>query len=200
AVAMPAIVAGATAGAARMFAGTAHGVACPKTVTSSGVQASCAAAGTATATATARGMRRDSRLDQEGATSTMAAVATTDSAKPTDRARKGSTRTSRSTAPDSNGSGCERRPIDTAMSAITPIVAARRTLGEGRASTTNAARLAAATAVLAPRRSGVRRTTAPTVASTMAQFSPLTALRWVSPLTLNAFVNDAGIADTSPTT
>src|SRR3954452_4938714 len=110
AVKIPATVAGPTAGAASRLAGTAQGVAWPNTSTSSGVHATWAAAGTATARASQRGIRRDSTSAQRDASITMAAVATTDIAKPTDRPRNGFVSTSSSTAAASSGTGWARRP------------------------------------------------------------------------------------------
>src|SRR3954468_11739541 len=198
--AMPARVAGATAGAANRLARTAYGVSWPNVATITGVQASWAAAGTATAAASGCGIVRPSRAVHAGATVTIAAVASTDIAKPGDRARNGSMTTRASTAADTAGRARPRRPVTPASSTTRPITAARSTLGDGRTRTTNPSSDAPQINARPCRPSPVHRTAESTVPSRIAMFAPLTAVRWASPVTRNAEVNDSGICETSPST
>src|SRR3954451_22260266 len=139
------------------------------------------------------GIVRDNRRVQAGAISTIAAVAATDIAKPGLRARNGSTRTSVSTVADRIGTVAERRPRMSASSTSPPISAARRTLGDGRTSTTNAGNAVAAMAARQRRRVPAHRNVAKTAPTTIAQLAPETALRWVSPVIRNAVVRSSGI-------
>ncbi|CAL9413698.1 hypothetical protein SUDANB121_01724 [Nocardiopsis dassonvillei] len=78
----PSTVTAATTGAASTLAGTATQDTSPDRVTTTGATATCAATATARASATTPGIDADHSLVQRGTSSTMPAVASTDSAKP----------------------------------------------------------------------------------------------------------------------
>jgi hypothetical protein len=94
-----------------------------------GAVATPAAALTATASASRRGTRRArSLLAHPGATTTIAAVAVTDRAKPASAASGGSASSSTITAAQSAGTADRTRPPASAINATPPITAARSTL------------------------------------------------------------------------
>ena len=197
----PRTVAGATAGSASRLAGIETRLTDPLIAAMTGAVATVAAAGTASASATPGGTRRlRSQAAQPGASRISPAVASTDNAKPGSRASGGERKTSTSTAAPSAGNADRGRPDASASSAIAPITAARSTLGEGRASTTNPANATPAPTAdvrgptVNPRSS---RRTAPV---TMATFVPLTATRWDRPAVLKSAASWGSSPPTSPST
>lgn len=151
-----------------------------------GPQASWAAAGTASASAdqlgAQRGSQRSSCSRHDGASRSSPAVASVDSAKPADAASSGATSSRTRTAAHSAGRACLRDPVARATRPMVPMTAARRTLGDGRASTTKATRASAETGARqrSPTRSQPHRTRA--AARMKATFVPLTATMCVSPV------------------
>ncbi len=196
----PSRVTGATAGAATRFAGSETQLTVPVSPATSGAVAAPAAALTASASASGgQQPRLRSPRDQPGASRTMAAVATTDSAKPASTANPGSTTSRTSTAAASAGTAARGRPPASARRVTAPIAAARRTLGVGRASTTKATSATPATAACHRRSTARRRSGHSTHASTIATFAPDTAVRWERPATRNSSTRTGSSARRSPT-
>jgi len=194
-----------TAGAAIKLASKATRLICPDSITTTGSVASCAVADSATASASAMrhhtgpGIRPAIRSRQPGASTSIPAVASTDSAKPYERASHGSIRSSTRTVPARAASPARRRPVTSTASRITAIMAARSTLGCGRASTTNPT---TATNPMTPaaRRDRPRpRTTPITTPATIARLAPDTAVRWLSPERRKSSTRSSGIRVVSPT-
>ena len=138
--ARPSTVAGPTAGATSRLASTATRLTWPEIAATSGVQASCAAAGTATASASPPGQPPAERVAPPGAEQQDAGggehrEGEADARSP-DRAGRGAAPRPRRRAP-----GCPAgdRSLPSASSATEPIAAARSTLGSVRASSTNPA-------------------------------------------------------------
>ena len=75
--------------------------------------------------------RPTSRRDHTGAITTSAAVAETDSAKPTSTANSGAAIINMITLADNTGMACLRRCETTASNVMAPITAARSTLADG---------------------------------------------------------------------
>jgi hypothetical protein len=197
----PRTVAGATAGAASRFAGRETKLTVPDRPATRGAVAAPAAAVTATASASSGGQpRRRRRRDQPEANSTMAPVATTDSANPRSRARLWSRRSSTHTAPPSAGSAARGLPDASASNATAPMAAARTTLGLGRASTTNPARAIPATTACTRRSTARRRNGHRTPARMMATFAPETAVRCARPARRKSSTSTGSMARVSPTT
>ena len=174
----PSSVVTATTGSASMFAGIATILTRPEIAATTGAVTTWAAAATASDSAIKGGTRRRRKAPaQPGAMSSNAAVASTDIAKPASTANCGRQSSNPSTAAESIGTPSRRRPLASAASAIAAMTAARTTLGDGRATTTNASKttkpIAAHVAGPAPRRRNPSRT-APT---TIEQFVPLTATK-----------------------
>lgn len=196
----PRTVAGATAGATSRFAGTATRDTCGAKSTITGAHTVCAAAGTATAWATPGGNQRPSTRAQPGATSSRAAVASTDRAKPNDRDNHGSTASSTVAATARAGTprlGC---PTARPTRATAPITAARSTLGSGRATTTKPRRAAPARASRHRRPSPQAVATIRTLPLTIATLLPDTAHRCDNPVSRIASSRSAGSPEVSPTT
>jgi hypothetical protein len=196
----PASVAGATAGAAATLAGTATTLTVPNAAASSGAHAACAASGVATASASQPGRRRWRRTRHGGARRSRPAVAQVDSAKPSDVASAGSSRTRNSTAPARKRRAARSRPVTVPASPNAPMVAARSTDGDGRASSTKNAspRPPSTAAVRGP--TPQRRATRRTAASRMATFWPDTATRWVRPVRRKSSRTAGSRRVVSPTT
>src|SRR5690625_3077186 len=135
AAATPPMVAGATSGAASRFAGTETRLISPDNATSTGVTTIWAAIGTARATADHDG-NHDMVRCHRGTRTRIPPVASTDIAKPGDRASHGSTMTRTITAVANAGSPRRRPATVIPTTAIVPIAAARMTLGSGRANRT----------------------------------------------------------------
>ena len=201
----PRTVVAGTAGAAIKLATKDTRLICPDSMTTTGSVASCAAADSATASASAArhstgpGSRAAIRSRQPGASTSIPPVARTDNAKPYERASHGSIRSSTRTVPANAASPARRRPVTSAASRITAITAARRTLGCGRASTTNPS---TATSPMAPaaRRDRPRpRTTPITTPATIARLAPDTAVKWLSPERRKSSTRSSGICVVSPT-
>ena len=111
---------------------TATRLSWPEIAATSGAVTSCAASAMPTASASGLGHpRATSVADQIGAITISAAVADTDSAKPTFTASCGAKTISDMTVAASTGIPWRRRADTTASSAIAPITAARRTLAVG---------------------------------------------------------------------
>jgi hypothetical protein len=143
----PRTVAGGTAQAASMLAGSETRLIVPESPATRGAVAKPAAALTARASAmTGQHPRARRDRDHVGAIRTIAAVATTDRANPASRASPGSRSRSPQTAAPSAGSAARGRPAARARSVTAPMAAARTTLGLGPARTTKAARTTDATA------------------------------------------------------
>ncbi len=200
AAASPSRVTGGTAGAARRFAGTEIQLTVPERPATSGAVASPAAALTAIASASSgQHPRCRSARDQPGATRTIAAVATTDSAKPGSVARLGSTTSRTPAAAARAGTAARERPAARARRVTAPMTAARITLGVGRASTTNAPRASTATTACTRRSTARRRSGRSTQATTIATLAPDTAVRWLRPASRNSSSSTGSRARTSPT-
>lgn len=140
------------------------------------------------------------RRATSGATTSNPAVAETDSNRPSDRARNGSTRMRSSVAPASAWIGSERNPRACADSTRPAITDARNTLGSSRVSKANQA----STPKSSRRRAGPRipsaRASTSAPASTIATLEPLTAVRWDSPVASIASWLASGSIETSPVT
>ena len=196
----PSTVAGATAGTASRFASTAIGFTCPLSPATSGAVSRNAAAGTASASASNRGTRRlRSAATHVGASSTSAAVATTDSANPGSTASAGSTSSSTSTAVFSAGIADRPRPKPSAMSTTPAMTAARTTLGDGRASTTNPTTLTPLSTAASRGSARILRRSQSTAPLRIARFAPDTASRWVRPAARKSASTSAVRALVSPT-
>ncbi|GAA3596370.1 hypothetical protein GCM10022419_094500 [Nonomuraea rosea] len=116
----------------------------------------------------------------------MPAVAATERAKPYERASSGANSTSSRTVADRAAKPSLARPVPRAMAAARPMSRARRTLGDGRATTANASIASAAKIALAERERPTRRERASAAPATIARLAPLTALRWLSPDSLRS--------------
>ena len=128
----PSTVAGATAGAASRLAGSDTRLTVPESAATSGAVASPAAALTARASATQRPARRArNRRDQAGASSTMAAVASTERANPGSRASPGRGGAGRTPPQPVPAPATRGRPAASASRVTAPMAAARSTLGLG---------------------------------------------------------------------
>ena len=186
AVATPSTVAGATNGAASRFASTptTETELCSSTIT--GAHISCAATGTASAGPHPRirvGSTRPMAAPQGPAKSSRPSVASVDRANPADRESHGSQTSRTRTATDKAGMPVRRRDVLRPRRPTAPIAAARTTLGSGRTRITNASSSAAASGGRQRRRSPRRPARPRAAASTMATLLPLTAERWVIPVT-----------------
>ncbi len=198
--ASPSTVAGPTAGAASRFATTATSETCPEMAATSGVQASWAASGTAIASAAHRGSHRFNRSRHPGANQRMPAVASAESAKPGETASHGST-SSRSSTAAPRARGPRRRPwVPMPSRATDPITAARRTLGSGRASSTNPRTPSTPTTTRPLARTPAQRASRSSDPTTRVRLVPETASRWVSPEVRKASVSSSGIRASSPST
>jgi hypothetical protein len=201
----PRIVVAGTAGAAIRLAARETRLICPDSMTTMGSVASWAAADSATASASAArdsigpGSRAAIRSRQPGASTSIPPVASTDSAKPYERASHGSIRSSTRTVPARAASPARRRPVTSAASRIIAITAARRTLGWGLASTTNPATATNPTAPAARRDRPSARATPMTTPATIARLAPDTAVRWLSPQRRKSSTRSSGICVVSPT-
>jgi hypothetical protein len=182
AAAKPTIVVGATTGSASTFAGMATRLTRPEIAAMIGAVTTCAAAATATDSAMTAGTRlRRKATAHAGASTSSAAVASTDMAKPALPASSGSHMSSPRTVADKAGSASRGRPLVSATSATAAINAARRTLGDGRATTTKTARTSTPEPPQIHGRTPNRRNTSSTEPIRIEQFVPLTATKWVSP-------------------
>ena len=155
----------------------------------------------ATAIASANGLgqpRPTRRPDQPGATTTSAAVATTDSEKPMSTARCGATASNTNTVVESAGIACRRRDSNIAVSVIAPITAARNTLAVGCTTMTKATNASPAdtTAARGPISCADNRTAAHTIVT----LAPETAVRCVIPAARNSPLVPAVTKEVSPST
>ena len=134
-----------------------------------------------------------------GASRISAPEAATDRANPGVAANHGSASTMPTAQSASSPAPALGRPDSTVSMPTAAITAARTTLGSGVTSTTNPASPASASPTRRarpPPHRAVRKKTAPT---TMAQFAPLTAVRWLRPLARMSSFNAADAARVSPT-
>ena len=203
AVATPRTVAGATKGAASRFATTptTDTELCSSTIT--GAHISWAATGTAKAgpqPRMRRGRHRPIAAPQGPANSSSPKVARVDSAKPADRDSHGSQQSRTRTATESAGMPARRLDVLRPSNPTPPIAAARTTLGSGRTSTTNPSRSTAASGGRQRRRTPRRPANPRAAARTIATLEPLTADRWVIPVTSMASSRSAGVREVSPMT
>jgi hypothetical protein len=197
----PSSVAGATAGAASRFAGTATRLTSPDNATMIGPQATCAAAGTASASASPPGTPRARRASRHrGASSTNAPVATTDKANPASTASAGSTSRPTTTAAANAGVAELVRPEARASRPTAPMAAARTTLGDGRARMTKPTRAIAQMAADSHGAARHQRATKRTTPRTIATLAPLTATKWVRPVVRNSSASAGSNRLVSPMT
>ena len=178
----PAIVAAATTGSARMLAGIATRLTVPEIAAITGAVTRCAAAATATDSASIGGTRRRRNpAAHVGAMTNSDPVASTDMVNPASFASVGRQTSRPSTAAASIGTASRGRPTARAINAMPDMVAARKTLGDGRATTTNAMSTSPLPTAhtIGPRRN--RRNTSRTAPTMITQFVPLTASKCMSP-------------------
>ena len=196
----PRTVAGGTTGAARRLASNETRLTVPLSPAINGAVAIPAAAGMTSASATPGGTPRSrSRRAHPGAIRTRAAVAAADSANPGSTASRGTHSSSPTTVTASAGTADLLRPMASASRTTPPMTAARSTLGDGRARTTNptSASPAPAAHTRGPARSSrSRNSTAP---ATTARFAPDTAVRWVSPAARKSSATSGVWSRVSPT-
>lgn len=195
----PAMVATGAAGAASRFASTPYADSCGEISTMRGPQTSCAASGTDSASASQAGIQRDRPAASGRASVRSAVVAATDSAKPSSNASQGSVMSSTATAALTRESPALARPVSRASIAIPAMVAARTTLGSGVTSTTKQHSSAAAIATRMPRLSASSAPRPKPAPTTIAQFAPDTATRWVSDEPFMSLSTCAVTARVSPT-
>nr|NIL82651.1 hypothetical protein [Rhodococcus kroppenstedtii] len=124
----------------------------------------------------------------------------TDNAKPHDTANAGSTASSTITAVASAGIAWRRRPVNSASRPSTPITAARSTLGDGRAITTNATSASPASSTVARGPSVHARARSTTAPTRKAKLAPDTAVRWDIPASVKSSSTSGSNPDRSPTT
>ncbi len=199
AAAVPTTVIGGITAATARLAATETTLNVPDIPATRGAVTSCAATATLTASASGLGQPRPvRRRDHTGATTTSAAVADTDSAKPTSTASSGAAIISTITLADSTGIACLRRCDTTASKVMPPMTAARSTLADGWTTMTNANRAiaASATAIRGPTNAAVNNTAPHTIVT----FAPDTAVRWVSPAARNSAVVCPVSVEVSPKT
>lgn len=165
----------------------------------SGAQASWAASGTDRARARGCGIHRANPSASGPATTSRAAVAVTDRAKPSERASHGSMMTSTATETASRDSPAPVRPRSTPSIATAAMVAARTTLGSGETSTTNATRAARPAPTRMPRRAPQTAAPPNAIPTTSAQFAPLTAVRCESDDAFIAVSSPGSTVEVSPT-
>ncbi len=145
---------------------------------------------TVIATGRASGPRRASRGSSNGPIAVTPNVAPTDSQKPTDQVSSGSSRTRAMTASASSRTGWRWRPSRKAVALKPAIVAARRTDGSARVSTTNQP---INVNVASHRGTGrARRSSGPAAAITNATFWPETAVKCARPLARNRSIISGG--------
>ena len=188
-------------GATAMFAAIVTTLKVPAMAPTNGAVTTNAAPETAVISENQRGQPlRRSTSTHTGAMITSAPVAVVDSANPQSTASSGLTTTRTMTAAASAGSACLRRPVTRLSRPTKPITDARRTLGDGLATTTKATR--ATTAKAAPTRglSAAALTNSRTAPSRMLMLAPDTAVRWESPATVKLSFTTGDSADVSPTT
>ena len=148
----------------------------------------------------AAGRRRPMAAPQGPAKSSRPRVARVERAKPADRASHGSQQSSTSTATESAGMPARRLEVLRPSSPTAPIAAARTTLGSGRTRTTNPSSSTAASGGRQRRRSPRRPANPSAAARTIATLEPLTADRWVIPVTSMASSRSGGVREVSPMT
>ena len=100
----------------------------------------------------------------------------------------------------SAGNDAARREAVMPTRATPPITPARNTDGSGRASTTNPPSASAAAHGLRRRGTPTPVQTHSTAPTTIATLDPLTALRWVMPVSFMASVSSSGVSEVSPRT
>lgn len=196
---MATALAAAAAGTASMLAGIEASGTSPTVHSSSGATASWAP----TVTASRSPMRPGghvSRRRTSGARTSTPAVAPAESSIPREPAIPGSSSTSVSTATASACRGSPTTPRTPDSSTTAAMAEARRTLGSQRVSTANQTRPVASTTRRArgPARHAAVTTSSP--AATSATFEPLTATRWVRPVSRMASSTSCGSSDVSPVT
>ena len=197
----PRIVAGPTAGPASRLAPTATSETSPDNHATTGVHAICAASGQEIASANRTGIHTASASRHPGPSSTIPAVASTDRAKPADRASDVSSNSSAITAKERLRTARRFPPPPVmAASATRPIAAARSTLGCGRASTTNTTTITSPTTVKPRARTPSSLASGRTKARSSVRLVPDTADKCVSPVTLKSSTRSGGRADSSPMT
>jgi hypothetical protein len=201
AAAKPITVIITTTGSASTFAGTATRLTRPEMAATTGAVTRCAAAATATDSAMPSGTPRSrSAHAQPGASTSNAAVARTDIANEALAASVGCQSNSASTAADSDGSAARGRPVASDVSAIAPINAARRTLGDGRATITNITSTTPPSTAHNHGRARVRRSISSTAPTKIEQFVPLTATKCVRPASRNRSASTGSRFAVSPST
>lgn len=189
--AMPQTMTGPAAGTARRLAGNEASGMPPKTGSSTGATPAWAARVTASGAGTPlTASGRESKA--------MPAHAETESRKPIEPARSGSTSTSPVPASDSTRIDDAGRPRVAAPNASPAMATARRTDGSHRVSTPNVARTN--TPVTSRPRIESRRNSGPAMARTKATFWPETASRCVRPAARKSSTSVGSCSRSSPRT
>src|SRR6185312_3312269 len=146
AAAKPSTVTTGTAGSASTFAGIATRLIRPEMAAITGAVTRCAAVATARDSASTGGTCHLRNVaSQPGAINSRAAVANADIANPGSVANNGSHTSNASTVAARAGTACLGRPDARDTNATAAIKAARKTLGDGRATRTNPTRTSAPT-------------------------------------------------------
>ncbi len=211
--AKPSTVAGAAASSASRLQGTATRLIRDESAATTGAHTAWAAAAAPSASANRGRIPRRRRAPlHRGARVSRAPVARTESRKPGLRASHGSWSTSSRTAAASAGTRDLRRPVARASRVTAPQAAARRTLGSGRHTTTNAS-VSAAPHRAVDRRERPRRGASPPRSacwaragapmsrkSTTVRLDPDTASRWSRSVARKASCRSGGTLEVSPTT
>jgi hypothetical protein len=191
-------VAGGTAGAAARLASSAYVPTEGRSTSRTGAQASCAASGAATADARGRPSRGDHTRTQAPPRTTIAAVATTERAKPTWNASHGSVSSSAVTVVARAAGARAGRPDRRPSRPTTPVTAARSTLGCGPTSRSRAAPVSRTTPARSATGSRHAAAAAAAIAPMSAKWDPETAMRWVSPAVRIASDRSSGTRELSP--
>ena len=192
----PHAITGPAAGTARRLAGSEATGSPPKTGISTGATPTWAASVTPSASASGRGPGRRSTSGR--ASRRIPVVAPTESRKPTERTRSGSTRTSPATARARMRPRPALRPRPDAVAAIAAMVTARSTDGSNRVTSAKKASSVSVTAHRGPSLS--RRSSGPLRTSRNATFWPDTASRCVRPAPRKSSATSGGWARSSPIT
>ena len=182
AAAKPSTVAGPTNGPASAFAARPDTLTRSEITATNGVVASCAASGTAIDSARIGGSQRLMITVQRRAHQTMPAHARTDSAKPIDRLRNGSTKSKIMLATARLRTPAARLPDPSAARATRPIAAARSTLGSVRHRATKMITPARPTTRSHHPRTRIQRAVVSRNPSSSVRFAPDTAVKCVRPV------------------
>ncbi|RLP69902.1 hypothetical protein D9V30_04240 [Mycetocola reblochoni] len=129
---------------------------------------------------------------------TRAAVEATESRKPYSRISQGSTTRHTVTATARARPAAARWPEAIAISTAIAITAALMTLGSGVTSRTKPSNAVAPAAILPARLAPHAAAAARAIATTIAQFAPETAVRWLRPLSTMASDSESGTPLSSP--